>query len=118
AHHSLVLTLALPRPSRHEPAKINEWSRARLVRKFLYAVAFLTALAIAGMIAFSFFGPGLMQRALVPHVGFTEPRASPADLYTRPEGWISRPDGRRDDPARWQPVGAAPLPLPEGTQKA
>jgi len=89
-----------------------------LVRKFLYAVAFLTALAIAGMIAFSFFGPGLMQRALVPHVGFSEPQALPADLYARPEGWISRPDGRRGDPARWQPAGASPLPLPEGAQKA
>ena len=89
-----------------------------MVRKFLYAVAFLTALAIAGMIAFSFFGPGLMQRALVPHVSFTEPRSLPTDLYTRPEGWISRPDGRSDDPARWQPTGAAPLPLPEGVQKA
>src|SRR5690606_26598369 len=34
-----------------------------LVRKFLYVVAFLTALAIAGMIAFSFFGSKLMRSA-------------------------------------------------------
>jgi len=79
-----------------------------LARKFLYVVAFFTALAIAAMIAFSFFGPGLMQRALVPHVGFTEPAPLPRDFYTRPEAWISRPDGRRDDPARWQPASLAP----------
>ncbi|OJY60885.1 MAG: hypothetical protein BGP16_13260 [Sphingobium sp. 66-54] len=85
-----------------------------MVRKFLYVVAFLTALAIAGMIAFSFFGSKLMRSALVPHVGFSEPQALPTDIYARPEGWISRPDGRRDDPARWQPANAAPLTLPEG----
>lgn len=89
-----------------------------LVRKFLYVVAFFTALAIAGMIAFSFFGSKLMQSALVPHVAFAEPQALPADIYARAEGWISRPDGRRNDPARWQPTNAAPLALPEGTEQA
>jgi len=93
-----------------------------LVRKFLYVIAFLTALAIAGMIAFSFFGAKLMQSALVPRVTFSEPQALPADIYARAEGWISRPDGRpdgrRDDPARWQPANATPLTLPEGTEKA
>lgn len=89
-----------------------------MVRKFLYIVAFLTALAIAAMIAFSFFGPRLMQSALVPHVSFNEPRPLPEGVYTRAEGWISRPDGRRNDPARWQPANASPLTLPEGTQKA
>ncbi|MCW2384053.1 MULTISPECIES: DUF3089 domain-containing protein [unclassified Sphingobium] len=75
-----------------------------MARKFLYVVAFFTALAIAGMIAFSFFGPRLMQSALVPHVGFSEPPALPANFYAGSDGWISRPDGRRDDPARWQPA--------------
>jgi hypothetical protein len=74
-----------------------------LARKFLYVVAALTALAIAAMIAFSFFGPRLMQRALVPQVGFAEPPALPAGFHGRAEGWISRPDGRSGDPARWQP---------------
>lgn len=89
-----------------------------MVRKFLYAVAFLTALAITGMIAFSFFGAGLMQRALAPHVSFTEPPALPAGFYARPEGWLSRPDGRNSDPARWQPADIAPLPLPSDARKA
>lgn len=74
-----------------------------MARKFLYVVAFLTALAIAGMIAFSFFGPSLMKNALTPHVGFSEPTPLPKDFYATAQGWISRPDGRRNDPARWQP---------------
>ena len=75
-----------------------------MARKFLYIVAFFTALTIAGMIAFSFFGPKLMQRALVPHVAFSEPAPLPAGFYESAQGWISRPDGRRGDPATWQPA--------------
>lgn len=82
-----------------------------MARKFLYVIAFFTSLAIAGMIAFSFFGPKLMQGALVPHVGFTEPARLPADFYTKAEGWVSRPDGRRTDPARWQPPSLKPAPV-------
>jgi hypothetical protein len=74
-----------------------------LARKFLYVVAFFAALAIIVKIAFSFFGSTLLPGALIPHVGFSEPAALPAGFYGRPEGWISRPDGRRTDPARWQP---------------
>lgn len=76
-----------------------------MARKFLYVVAFFTALAIVAMIAFSFFGPQLMKTVLVPHVAFSEPPALPKDFYSRPEGWISRPDGRKSDPATWQPAG-------------
>ncbi|BAK66734.1 hypothetical protein SLG_20590 [Sphingobium sp. SYK-6] len=75
-----------------------------MARKFLYVVAFLTALAIAAMIAFSFFGPKLMQSAMVPRGGFVEPAPLPPGFYDRAEGWISRPGNRRDDPARWQPA--------------
>ena len=81
-----------------------------MARKFLYIVAFFTALAIMGMIAFSFFGLKLMQSALVPHVAFSEPAPLPAGFYVRAQGWISRPDGRRDDPATWQPASVARAP--------
>lgn len=74
-----------------------------MARKFLYVVAGIIVLAVIGMIAFSFFGPRLMQAALVPRVAFSQPGPLPADFYARREAWISRPDGRRDDPARWQP---------------
>jgi hypothetical protein len=74
-----------------------------LARKFLYVVAILIALAIAAMIAFSFFGPRLMQGALVPRIGFSEPAPLPAGFYLRVDGWISHPDRRQNDPARWLP---------------
>ncbi|MBT2185692.1 DUF3089 domain-containing protein [Sphingobium nicotianae] len=84
-----------------------------MARKFLYVIAFFACLAIAGMIAFSFFGQKLMRSALVPRVAFSQPAPLPAGLYTRPEGWISRPDGRRADPAVWQPT-ALKLPAERG----
>jgi hypothetical protein len=74
-----------------------------LARKFLYVVAFFIVLAVVGMIAFSFFGTRLMRSALAPHVSFSEPAPLPAGFYDRSEGWLSRPNGRRSDPARWQP---------------
>jgi hypothetical protein len=77
-----------------------------LARKFLYVVAILIALAIAAMIAFSFFGPRLMAGALVPRIGFSEPAPLPAGFYERADGWISRPDDRWNDPARWLPPTA------------
>lgn len=82
-----------------------------MARKFLYAVAIVIALAIVGMIAFSFFGARLMRAALVPHVAYADPAPLPAGFHAGPGGWISRPDGRGSDPARWQPAGLrAPAP--------
>lgn len=80
-----------------------------MARKFLYVLAVLISLAIIAMISFSFFGSQLMQSALVPRVTFTAPAPLPANVYETPQGWMSRPDGRTDDPARWQPAGQHPL---------
>jgi len=87
-----------------------------LARKFLYVIAALIVLAVIGMIAFSFFGPRLMQAALVPHAAFSAPPPRAANFYATPQGWISRPDGRQGDPARWQPPtlrAAAPAGQPQ-----
>lgn len=72
-----------------------------LARRFLYVVAALIVLAIAGMIAFSFLGKDMMMRAMVPSVTFVAPAPLPADAYAKPEAWFSRPDGRKDDPSAW-----------------
>lgn len=80
-----------------------------MARKFLYLLAVLISLAIIAMISFSFFGSKLMQGALVPRVSFTAPPPLPAHVYERAQDWISRPDGRQDDPASWQPAGQPPL---------
>jgi hypothetical protein len=78
-----------------------------LARKFLYIVGTLTALAIAGMIAFSFFGAQIMEAVLKPRGDFMRLTALPADTYSKASGWLSRPDGRQDDPAEWRPEGGA-----------
>lgn len=83
-----------------------------MARKFLYVVALLLSLAIIGMIAFSFFGNKLMRSALVPRVAFAAPAPLPTGFYDSAKGWISRPDGRAQDPARWQPPGQTALPAP------
>ncbi len=90
--------------------KTREFSH--LVRKFLYVVAIITSLAIAGMIAFSFFGATLMQQALIPRVDYVEPAANPPGIYESAEGWISRPDGRKDDPGNWTPPSLKPQEIP------
>ena len=89
-----------------------------MARKFLYAIAILIALAIIVMIAFSFFGQRLMRTALVPHAAFSELPALPARFYAEPGGWISRPDGRRNDPARWQPASLRAAAPAAGQQAA
>lgn len=84
-----------------------------MARKFLYVIALLITLAIIAMIAFSFFGSRIMQGVLTPRVAFSAPPPLPGNFYETPMGWLARPDGRKDDPARWQPKGAPALPAPE-----
>ena len=81
-----------------------------MARKFLYVVAFLITLAVIVMISFSFFGTKIMQSVMTPRVGFTAPAPLPAGFYESAQGWISKPDGRANDPARWQPQGFPALP--------
>jgi len=73
-----------------------------MARKFLYLVAFLIVLAVAGMIAFSFFGDKLTRLALVPKSHFVAQEALVDNAYADPEMWFSRP-GKAGDPARWVP---------------
>lgn len=84
-----------------------------MARKFLYVIALLITLAVAVMIAFSFFGAQMLQSALTPRVPFTAPAPLPANFYATAEGWMARPDGRAHDPASWQPMGLPALPAPE-----
>lgn len=74
-----------------------------MARKFLYVIALLITLAVIVMISFSFFGTKIMQSVMTPGVSFTAPAPLPANFYDTAEGWISKPDGRRSDPARWIP---------------
>jgi len=82
-----------------------------LARRFLYIVAAVVALVIAGAFAYRLFGPELMRFALVPSVEF---EASPQDQrpdYAQVAGWDAHPD-IPNNPARWAPPGYLPAPKP------
>ncbi len=89
-----------------------------MARKFLYAVAILITLAVLAMISFSFFGTKIMQGVLTPRVAFSAPPALPTGFYDSAQGWFARPDGRKGDPASWQPAGVPALPAPEAREGA
>ncbi len=78
-----------------------------MARKFLYAVAALIVLAIAGALALRLFGTRLMQAALVPSAAFEALPAEPPSAYAGADRWIARPD-KPGNPALWVPDGAQP----------
>jgi Protein of unknown function (DUF3089) len=78
-----------------------------VARKFLYLVAVLIVLYIAGRLALQFYPDQLSRIAFVPSAQFT-PQPKLADSkYADPAMWISRPDGSADNPAKWLPGGAS-----------
>ena len=75
-----------------------------MVRKFLYFVAFLTVLVIAGGIALSIWSKEATELAFVPRGEFVEQDALALNAYEDPEMWYSRPGIGTDDPSRYQPA--------------
>ncbi|MBO9671469.1 MAG: DUF3089 domain-containing protein [Sphingobium sp.] len=89
-----------------------------MARKFLYVVAFFIVLAVLAMISFSFFGTRIMQGVLTPRVSFSAPPPLPAGFYETPQAWFARPDGRKGDPASWQPASVGAVSAPEARHGA
>jgi hypothetical protein len=84
-----------------------------LVRKFLYFVAALIVLALAGLVAYRIWGVELMRAAMVPGEEFRAVRGlTPAD-YRDAKLWLARPD-IRNNPALWTPAGQQPRRQPGG----
>ena len=82
-----------------------------MVRKFLYAVAVLVVILIAGAFALRLWGGQLEQIAFVPTGEFAEQEALPGNAYRDPAMWVASPRfTARTDPARWRPDGAPPPP--------
>jgi hypothetical protein len=80
-----------------------------MVRKFLYLVAALIVLFIAGLFVLRLAGDSLSRIAFVPSAEFVEQEALATNAYTDPAMWLSRPGiPAASDPARWQPPGAPP----------
>lgn len=85
-----------------------------LARKFLYIVAVLVVLVIAGLIALRFWAEELTEFTFVPTAQFTPQPALAADVYENPAMWISRPGIGAKDPAHWLPAGVKRAEAPLG----
>jgi hypothetical protein len=77
-----------------------------MARKFLYVIAALTVLVIAGAFAYRLYGNDLIRMALVPGSRFRDLPAVEVAAYRDPAMWIARPD-LPGNPARWTPPGYA-----------
>lgn len=75
-----------------------------MVRKFLYFVAALIVLAIAGLLVLRLYWDDLAAIAYVPQSDFVEQAPLESNAYQDPAMWLSRPGIGIDDPARWQPA--------------
>ncbi len=76
-----------------------------MARKFLYVIAGLVVLAIAGGVVYNIWGQQLIQIAMVPRSAFTPIAPLPANAYADKTMWLSRPDMAGDNPSHWLPDG-------------
>jgi hypothetical protein len=77
-----------------------------MARKFLYLVAFIIFLFIAGAIALSIWSKEATELAFVPRSEFVAQAPLDSNAYADPEMWYSRPGMGAADPARYWPTGA------------
>lgn len=74
-----------------------------LARRFLWIIAGIIMLLLAGALAYRLFERDLMRAALVPSVAFQEAQAPPpGSAYDEASMWIARPDIPAN-PALWLP---------------
>ena len=75
-----------------------------MARKFLYVVAALIALVIAGAVAYRIWGNQLLRAAFVPTAAFEAQAAVRAEAYRDPKMWFARPE-LGHTPVLWTPTG-------------
>ncbi len=75
-----------------------------MARKFLYFVAIIIVLVIAGLIVLRIWSKELTEMAFVPTTEFAEQTPLEDNAYQDPALWYSRPGIGLEDPARWQPA--------------
>lgn len=84
--------------------------RSIMARKFLYFIAVVTVLLIAGAIALAIWSREATEIAFVPRGEFIEQEALAENAYQDPAMWYSRPGIGTADPSRYQPaVAEAPV---------
>jgi hypothetical protein len=77
-----------------------------MARKFLYFIAIMVVALLGLLFALNFWADDLTELTFVPTAQFTDEPALAANVYEKPEMWISRPGlGAQQDPARWLPDG-------------
>ncbi len=77
-----------------------------MARKFLYFIAGIAVLVIAGAFLLNIYANDLTRYATVPDVEFVEQEALAQSVYADPTMWFSRP-GKANDPAAFLPEGFA-----------
>ncbi len=78
-----------------------------MARKFLYIVAFLTILIIAGAFVLRIFSPQLTRFAFVPSAAFVAQKPLAPNAWADKTMWYARPD-LPGNPALWTPQGFKP----------
>jgi Protein of unknown function (DUF3089) len=87
--------------------------RAKPAIRFLWIIAALIALFVAGAVAYQAFQPQIMRWALVPHhdIAADAPVARPDYAQASPAAWVAHPALPKDD-ARAAPPDFRPAPHP------
>jgi hypothetical protein len=88
--------------------------RSSPAQRFLWVVAGLTMVFIAGAVAYRIFEQELMRWAMIPKGEFEAVPLAPGSTYARADMWIARPD-IAGNPALWAPQGFAPSPSPRAS---
>ncbi|WP_417621745.1 DUF3089 domain-containing protein [Parasphingorhabdus sp.] len=74
-----------------------------MARKFLYFIASMVVLVLAGAFVFRVYGEELMEVAFVPDTEFTAQEVLEDNVYADSNMWLARPDLAKDNPALWLP---------------
>ncbi|MDW8415215.1 MAG: DUF3089 domain-containing protein [Thermaurantiacus sp.] len=82
-----------------------------MARRFLWAVAILASLVVAGLLVWRLAAPRLLKLALIPSVAFGESPRPVAPEYGGLAAWAAHP-ALTSDPARRAPPGYRPAPRP------
>ncbi len=78
----------------------------KLARKFLYIVAAIIVLVLAGAFVVRIYEKDLTELAFVPQTEFVEQEALARNIYDDPEMWYAIAGQKQNNPTLWQPEGA------------
>lgn len=76
-----------------------------MVRKFLYFIAAMTVLIVAGGFIYQYYGDDLMEIAFVPDMEFEEQIQLEDNIYSDVNMWMAHPEKKQKNPALWLPKG-------------